>query len=66
MQVLREDQIFCQNVDDLTEEEQQMIMNKKVITEYVETGEGRGISIRPINEKIKNIDGKEFLIDNKN
>ena len=63
--LINEDQILNPDLDGLTEEERQMLNKKKVITEYVETGEGRGISIRSINEKkIKNIDGQEVLIEN--
>jgi len=64
MKILNEDQVLHLNLEDLTEEEKQMLNKKKLITEYVETGEGHGISIRPINEKIKNIDGQEILNDN--
>lgn len=35
-----------------------------LITEYVETGEGDGISIIPLHEKIKKMeDGKDLFID---
>lgn len=65
MKILNEDQILHPDLEGLTEEEIQMIKQRKMITEYVETGEGRGISIRPINEKqLMNIDGQEILIDN--
>lgn len=61
--LINEEQLLHSDIEDLTEEERQMIANRKVITEYVETGEGRGISIRPINEKLKDIDGKEIIMD---
>ncbi|MFW5794969.1 MAG: hypothetical protein ACOCV1_05755 [Bacillota bacterium] len=35
-----------------------------LITEYVETEEEDGISIIHLNEKEKNIDGKQLIIDN--
>lgn len=38
----------------------------KLITEYVETGEGLGISIISLKEKEKNIDEKNLLLLNNN
>jgi len=37
---------------------------EQMITEYVETGEGQGISIVPLQEKEVNIDGKKLITDN--
>jgi hypothetical protein len=34
-----------------------------LITEYVETGEGEGISIIPLHEKEKNIDGEVLITE---
>ena len=64
MKILNEDNVLIPNTEGLTEEEIQMLKKKKLITEYVETGEGRGVSVRPLNEKVlKNIDGKEILME---
>ena len=34
-----------------------------LITEYVETGEGEGISILPLNEKEMDIDGESLITE---
>ena len=34
-----------------------------LITEYVETGEGEGISIIPLNEKETDIDGENLITE---
>jgi hypothetical protein len=34
-----------------------------LITEYVETGEGEGISIIPLNEKEMDIDGENLITE---
>lgn len=40
--------------------------NHQIITEYVETGEGDGISVFPLKEKEMNIDEKNVLLLNNN
>ena len=39
-------------------------VQEQIITEYVETGEGQGISIIPLNEKEINIDDNKLITDN--
>lgn len=40
------------------------ICSDKIITEYVETGEGDGISIIPLKELETDVDGKVIIRDN--
>lgn len=39
------------------------VVRESLITEYVETGEGEGISIIPLNEKETNIDGETLITE---
>ncbi len=46
------------------EDKKKKFQKEQMITEYVETGEGSGISIISLNEKEANIDGKQLITDN--